>query len=163
MATTQTIPEFFLLTSNVFWETSPVFQATFVVFQVPVHMLWETHKVKLENISPIFGFLFCLDNVQNKHKKIKDKYLNPRYLPSIILIFSTFVLFFDSGLRGPQVELKINRLHTFSELVLYDIRINHTLYSKNVQRKQITDFVTLRLRLAPPLMSIEYQYVTRIL
>lgn len=25
MATTQTIPEFFLLTSNVFWETSPVF------------------------------------------------------------------------------------------------------------------------------------------
>ena len=63
-------------------------------------MLWETHKVKLEHISPIFGFLFCLDNVQNKHKKIKDKYLNPRYLPSIILIFSTFVLFLHSSLRG---------------------------------------------------------------
>ena len=78
-------------------------------------MLWETHKVKLGNISPIFGFLFCLDNVQNKHKKIKDKYLNPRYLPSIILIFSTFVLFFDSGLGGGQRKLIIMELYLFRE------------------------------------------------
>lgn len=40
--------------------------------------------------------------------------------------------FVDSSLGGPQVVLKINRLHTFSELVLYDIRTNHTLYSNNV-------------------------------
>ena len=41
-------------------------------------------------------------------------------------------LFFHCCLRGSQRVLKIRRLHTFSELVLYDIRINHTLYSKNV-------------------------------
>ena len=47
-------------------------------------------------------------------------------------IYEFCELFFNRSLRGPQVVLKINRLHTFSELVLYDIRINHTLYSKNV-------------------------------
>jgi hypothetical protein len=62
-------------------------------------MLWETQKVKLGNISPIFCILVCLENVQNKHKKNKGKYLNPRYLPFIILIFSTFVLFLYSSLR----------------------------------------------------------------
>ena len=59
--------------------------------------------------------------------------------------------------------LIINRLHTFYKLVLYDIRINHTLYSKNVQRKEITDFLTLRQRLGQPLTSIVYQHVTRFL
>jgi len=34
-------------------------------------MIWETHKVKLGNISPIFGILVCLENAQNKRKKLK--------------------------------------------------------------------------------------------
>ena len=80
-----------------------------------------------------------------------------------ILCYVYQLLFADCCLRRPPVVLIINRLHTFSELVLYDIRANYTLYSKNVQRKEITDFLTLRQRLAPPPTSIEYQYVIRFL
>lgn len=71
MATTQTIPEFFLLTSNVFWETSPVFRKhslffryRFICFGKHIKWNWKTFHPFLASCS---AWITCRINT----KKLK--------------------------------------------------------------------------------------------